>query len=373
MFEKEVENIKQKILSYASGREQISLSEIMNWDIPQPLKDYFFNIFAERILSEELLNVLYSKRFDQENIDFIEARKKLIGTLKNSILLSYSELENALDKASKFAINFILRPEWTLTKVIFKNENAKTTEQILESLSNFNEYTYYKKLLEKVLQKYRSNEIKFDLFQLILRKIDEEVMKSVSIRELLSIIEPVFKFFRFANDENTVPAEALIIFFNDKGAENIVKEIELERDLHRRAKFTINDVEIILKRFSKPAEVQTFTTEPKIETPTPEEKISEPETIEPEIEEPQSKTTVKLPDLNLLLDEKTREKFIKKIFKGNELKFQQAIEKLNSIDTWKEASAFIDSIFIEHEIDPYSDEAIEFTDFVYRRYIPRVG
>ncbi len=370
MFEKEVQNIKQKILSHASGRDQISLSEIMNWDIPQPLKDYF-NIFAERILSEELLSVLYSKRFDQENIDFIEARKRLMGTLKNALMLNYSEFENALDKASKFAINFILRPEWTLAKVIFKNENTKTTEQILESLSNFNEYTYYKKLLEKVLEKYQSNEIKLELFQRILRKIDEEVMKNVSIKDMLSIIEPVFKFFKFANDENAVPAEALIIFFNDKGAENIVKEIELERDLHRRAKFTINDVEIILKRFYKPAEIPTITIEPKIETPTSEEKISEPETIEPDIEKPQPKTTAKLTDLNLLLDEKMREKFIKKIFKKNELKFQQAIEKLNSIDTWKEASAFIDSIFIEHEIDPYSDEAIEFTDFVYRRYIPK--
>jgi hypothetical protein len=371
MLEKEVENIKQKILPYASGREQILLSEILNWDIPQPLKDYF-NIFVERILSEELLNILYSKRFDQRNIEFIEARKRLINTLKNAVLLSYSEFENALDKASKFAINFILRPEWTLAKVIFKNEDVKTTEQIIESLSNFNEYTYYKKLLEKVLSKYQSNEIKLELFQRILRKIDEEVMKNVSIKDMLTIIEPVFKLFKFANDENTVPVEALIIFFNDKGAENIVKELELERDLHRRVKFTINDVEIILKRFYKPIETPTAITESKIETPSSEVKISEPETIETEIEEPQPETTLKLPDLNSLLDEKMKEKFTKKIFKKNELKFRQAIEKLNSIDTWKEASAFIDSIFIENEIDPYSDEAIEFTDFVYRRYIPRV-
>ncbi len=371
MFEKEVENIKQKILPRASGREQISLSEILDWEIPQPLKDYF-NILAERILSEELLNLLYSKRFDQGNIEFIEARKRLINASKNAILLSYSEFENALDKASKFAINFILRPEWTLTKVIFKNENVKTTEQILESLSNFNEYTYYKKLLEKVLTKYQSNEIKLEFFQRALRKIDEEVMKNVSIKDMLTIIEPVFKFFKFANDENTVPVEALIIFFNDKGAENITKEFELERDLHRRMKFTINDVEIILKRFSKPIEIPTITTEQKIETPSLEGEISKPETIEPEIEEPQPKATLKLPDLNSLLDEKMKEKFMKKIFKRNELKFQQAIEKLNSIDTWKEASAFIDSIFIENEIDPYSDEAIEFTDLVYRRYIPRV-
>ncbi|CUT07168.1 hypothetical protein JGI9_00365 [Candidatus Kryptonium thompsonii] len=191
MFEKEVENIKQKVLSKVSGRDRISLNEIIAWDIPQAMKDYF-NIFAERILSEELLNVLYSKRFDQNNSDFISARKTLINTLKNALLFTYSEFEDALDKASKFALNFVLRPEWTLAKVIFKNEPVKTIEQINETISNFNEYSYYKNLMVKILEKYQSNEIKFEIFQRMLRKIDEEVVKNVSIKELLSIVEPVF-------------------------------------------------------------------------------------------------------------------------------------------------------------------------------------
>ena len=199
MFEKEVENIKQKVLSKVSGRDRISLNEIIAWDIPQAMKDYF-NIFAERILSEELLNVLYSKRFDQNNSDFISARKTLINTLKNALLFTYSEFEDALDKASKFALNFVLRPEWTLAKVIFKNEPVKTIEQINETISNFNEYSYYKNLMVKILEKYQSNEIKFEIFQRMLRKIDEEVVKNVSIKELLSIVEPVFDFFKFAND-----------------------------------------------------------------------------------------------------------------------------------------------------------------------------
>ena len=95
MFEKEVENIKQKVLSKVSGRDRISLNEIIAWDIPQAMKDYF-NIFAERILSEELLNVLYSKRFDQNNSDFISARKTLINTLKNALLFTYSEFQDLL-------------------------------------------------------------------------------------------------------------------------------------------------------------------------------------------------------------------------------------------------------------------------------------
>lgn len=377
MFEKEVENVKQKILTRASGKEKIAFTEIMSWDIPQSVKDYF-NIYAERILSEEVLNSLYSQRFDQDNHDFISARKKLISTLKNALLFIYSEFENAVDKASRFALNFVLRPEWTLGKIIFKNEDIKTTEQIIESLSNLNEYTYYKKLIIKILERHTSNEIKIDFFKRILRKIDEEVTKNVSIKDLLSIAEPVFNFFKFANDLNSVPAEALIIYYSDKGLENIVKEIELERDLHGKTKLTMTDLEIILKRVLKPStvaeELPAIAEIPTIEreTETVEVKPEDKEKVEFVESEPTPKSDEKLPDLNTLLDGKTKEKFIRKIFKRNEEKFYEAIEKLNSINSWKEASAFIDSIFIEYEIDPYSDEAIEFTDFIYRRYFPGI-
>ncbi len=360
MFEMEVQNTKQKILSLAEGKERISLAEILNWNIPKPLKDYF-NIFAERVLSEEILNSLYSRRFDQGSVNFIEARKRFINALKEALLFTSEEFENASDKASRFAINFILRPEWTLTKITFKNESVKTTSQIIESLSNFSEYSYYRRLTEKIFEKYPQDNVTMEFFQRLLRKIDEEVFKNVSLKEMLEIVDPVFNFFKFATESTSVPAEAFLIFFRDKGLENIAKEIELEKELHGKPRLTKSDIEIILKRTLKPQEVK--------------EQIQKPEEIEKpiEIESPEEKSTPKaltLPDLNLFFDEKTREKFIKKIFKRDADKFYSAIEKLNEIDNWKEASAFIDSIFVQNDIDPYSDEAVEFTDLVYRRYFP---
>jgi hypothetical protein len=365
MFEKEVQNTKQKILSFAEGKEMISLAEILNLDIPKSLKDYF-NIFAERVLSEELLKILYSKRFDQNNVNFIEARKRFLNSLKEALLFTQEEFENASDKASRFAINFILRPEWTLTKIIFKNENVKTTAQIIESISSFSEYTYYRKLMEKIFERYPQDNITVEFFQRLLRKIDEEVFKNVSLKEILEIIDPIFNFFKFASESTSVPAEAFLIFFRDKGLENLAKEIELEKELHGKPRLTKSDIEIILKRVIRPQEIKEQIQEPK-----EVESQVQPE-IETKIEiEPTPKLST-LPDLNLFFDEKARDKFIKKIFKRDADKFYNAIEKLNGIDNWKEASAFIDSIFIQNEIDPYSDEAVEFTDLVYRRYFPGI-
>ncbi len=78
-----------------------------------------------------------------------------------------------------------------------------------------------------------------------------------------------------------------------------------------------------------------------------------------------------LEDLNNMIKGRTRKKIIKKLFKKDEQAFNEFIAKLNAISTWKEASHFIDDTFYERNINPYSKEAIMFSDIVYMRYFPK--
>ncbi len=78
-----------------------------------------------------------------------------------------------------------------------------------------------------------------------------------------------------------------------------------------------------------------------------------------------------LEDLHNMIKGRTRKKIIKKLFKKNEQVFNEFLDKLNKIQTWKEASHFIDDTFYEMNINPYSKEAILFSDIVYMRYFPK--
>ncbi len=78
-----------------------------------------------------------------------------------------------------------------------------------------------------------------------------------------------------------------------------------------------------------------------------------------------------LEDLNNMIKGRTRKKIIKKLFKKDEQAFNEFIAQLNAISTWKEASRFIDDTFYERNINPYSKEAIMFSDIVYMRYFPK--
>ena len=75
-------------------------------------------------------------------------------------------------------------------------------------------------------------------------------------------------------------------------------------------------------------------------------------------------------DLRALIDARKRKRFLKKVFKKDEAHFDASIDTLNAMTSWKEASVFIDEIFIMNDVDPFSKDAIRFTDLVYSRFFP---
>ena len=80
---------------------------------------------------------------------------------------------------------------------------------------------------------------------------------------------------------------------------------------------------------------------------------------------------VELEDLNKLITPKQRKKFIKKVFKKNEQQYVDFLTHLNGTPDWKNASNMIDNFFYQQGLNPYSKEALEFSDLIYNRYFPK--
>ena len=78
-----------------------------------------------------------------------------------------------------------------------------------------------------------------------------------------------------------------------------------------------------------------------------------------------------LEDINKIIVGRNRKKIIKKLFKKKENEFNSFVDNLNSQPSWKEASVIIDEEFYERGINPYSKEAIMFSDLVYTRFFPK--
>ena len=77
------------------------------------------------------------------------------------------------------------------------------------------------------------------------------------------------------------------------------------------------------------------------------------------------------PSITRLIDGKSRQAFIKKIFHRDLDAYLGFIEDLEATQTWKEAKALLDSTFKQRKVNPYSREAVQMSDLVFSRYFKR--
>lgn len=76
-------------------------------------------------------------------------------------------------------------------------------------------------------------------------------------------------------------------------------------------------------------------------------------------------------DLMKLISLSDRKKYAKKLFNRSDDAVNQALTVLNGKPTWREASEFIDELYIKYDVDMYSRVAVQFTDDIYKRYLKK--
>lgn len=77
------------------------------------------------------------------------------------------------------------------------------------------------------------------------------------------------------------------------------------------------------------------------------------------------------PSITRLIDGKSRQAFIKKVFHRDLDAYLGFIEALEATQTWKEAKALLDGTFKQRKVNPFSKEAVHMSDLVFSRYFKR--
>jgi hypothetical protein len=180
--------------------------------------------------------------------------------------------------------------------------------------------------------------------------------------------------------EEPLPAEELI------GEDEIVHEEEeipaedkiLEDHMIREEETLTEDEteeEVVAGEDYETEEAET-DTEPEPDEEMTEEEYEEPvgETTVPDEEEEveltkkEKRDRAAMPNLDLLIEDDERRRFIRKLFNGDAAYFSVVVQTLNKMTSWKEASLYIDEIFLMNGVDPYSTDSVNFTDKVYGRF-----
>lgn len=77
--------------------------------------------------------------------------------------------------------------------------------------------------------------------------------------------------------------------------------------------------------------------------------------------------------LRIYIDGKMEKVFVKKLFGGDGVEYEQLIDKLEEAESWRVAKILIDNELFKRDVDPFSREAIKLVDLVYSLYYPEEG
>ncbi len=416
MLDQIIENIIRKIRAEVvqPNMEQIPLAYIMTRNIPDSVK-HFFDQEVELWLREEAEKFTTNDRFDYEMPEVRVLIDKIFDILKQTATFHITVFNRLLERAIKLEARYLITPHRTLTQFLFKDKNTITTMEVYDMLKYFDKYLYYKDALTDYFNLKYLREISEPQFRELIRAIDQQVFAKSPVDTTLQMVKTIVDFLNEGREtpSNTVPLAILKDAFADRDLQDYVRIVETEMAAGTEA-VSLEDLEKMLRsgkalvemraaaaptatvleeiadiEEQRPAvEVESIEVSETVVAPEPEPVLEEEDLEEDEEEEevaPAGTTAAdqlaqvvaekikgeKLEDLHSLITKKQRKKFIKKVFRKDEDRYNAFVDLLNRTPDWKTASALIDDYFFEAGINPYSKEALEFSDLVYSRYFPK--
>ncbi len=399
IFEAEVEAIINSVRARTIGEaEHITLEEVLESPIHPALKAYF-RAEVERLLQEERAKEVRSKKFPYANPEVVSLQRQIDRLLLYRYQFDQHEFNALLDQAVHFQFNYLCRPQWTLMNFLFEQRRRIQAGDIERKLRYCVDYSYFSELVQRYHVERGVAEVEYEEFQKIIATIDAEVVAQHSnlelarmTRALTAFVEESLPAPRPQEEPPALPINAAVVFFEDKKLYDIQKQLEEERNNHGVTAVTVAQLAAIIGRVREDRPV----AEEKEALPPPQPEI--PEHARRMVSEPMPKPKpssvyhgdlvfevkqietaptdgeIRRPfesvDVAELFTSTERKRFVRKIFRKSEVAFREALDRFHTLETWGEASHYLDELFVANDVDAFSKEAVAFTDKIYAWYHP---
>jgi hypothetical protein len=367
VLEAETDKIFQTIIEHipqATGGS-VSIKDLLAADIPYAVKTFFRNDVDTALLNEQRI---YHKT-SRFNLDHPEVRS-LQNQINSLLVLHYSfstpDFLRQLSDIVHLTVNYLIRPQWTMVNVLFENEQSIPAHILTRSLQYFGSYEYFKEITGRYLEEKQINTVSKESFKALIWKIDAEFIRRKSGDEIAKITQPLYDFFDYPQKTglNALPMKALIRYFEDKGLIMVLPRLEGEI-AQGRTVLTQKDLAALLEDARRT--LGSFQAE-HIESDD-HDLMTRSSDQTPGTMEQLAKHSF---NFESAIPESEKRRFIKRIFAHDEQTYTIALQVFNTITTWKDASKYIDELFIRYDVDPYSSEAKKFIEVIFSLYHAKV-
>ena len=377
MFEKETEQLIGIIRQTTIGdAKAVSLRAIFESKVPSNVK-VFFRADVEHFLDEDRKKEQRMSKFNYDVPEIQMLQEQIDTLLIHNFIFTKSDFETTLDKCVHFLLNFLCRPQWTLASFLFEDSAKVSTRQILKKLRYCKDYEYFPDILRRYVHQRDITELTLEEGNALLDKIDGEVVRNHSSVELAQMTKSLFDFVAYARSldmdtsSKTIPTRALMYFFEDKKMSAIHDRFSREREINNVREMSFSQLANVIEKvrtgnefahiFDEESEPFAASDDFSPESPIVSAGQEETSFPFPKISEPPKP----LPPLFTLEEERS---IVKNVFHQNEEQFRTAVKEALGAQSWDDAAPTIDHFFLMNDVEPFTKEAILFTNRLQNRF-----
>lgn len=178
MFEKEIKFITdfslEKLKSLGS---YFTFDDILTTDIHPAITKY---ISAELsyLIFEDREKLLSSSVFDYSQPQVIKLLTSVDTELKKFKTISYEDIKNLVLQAVSFNANFVIRPKWSLLKLVYNEAETKSSEEVILMLDYIYFHEYLRNIITEYIEKKKLLEITKNKFEELISRIDSALIQN---------------------------------------------------------------------------------------------------------------------------------------------------------------------------------------------------
>ncbi len=276
MFQTEIKFITDFTLNHVKKLGAFfTFERLFETNIHPAIKQYL-NAEFEFLIYEDRQKLIQDSLFDYSGSKINHHFSMIAEEIKKTKKVSYEDMKVLISRAVSFNVSYILKPNWSLQKLIFGEKKSISVVELELVLNYLYFYDYLKNVFKSYLSKRNIVNLSSTEFELIINKIDRELFSThfeklvdnslVSIADLFSI---------GGLNKKNISVEAVEIFLKEK---NLIDHLlKLKRVIPNpgKRKYDIDDIRRIIYSATpvEPESINPASEEPESEVDGDFEKV----------------------------------------------------------------------------------------------------
>ncbi len=267
MFEKEIKFIIDFTLNRVNKLgsffpfERLASAEI------HPAILLYISAHLDHLIYEDRKKLLQNSSFDYSGGEISHYFNLISEEIKKNKRLAFEDVRTLVTHAVTFNINYLVRPNWTLGKLIFDEDKTKNVNEIKMMLNYLYYYDYVKNVFFGYFSKRKILSLNETEFSVILGKIDKQMFSKHTNDLIDNALVSIGDFFNEGGINKTrIQTQTVELFLKEKDLMEALFKLRRAIPADDKRKYDIEEIRKIL-----------YSKEPVKTPPADEEKAAEEE------------------------------------------------------------------------------------------------